>query len=264
MGAEMQLDFGRCRVYKLNIMDAMTDVERQFYNFYDKGISMKKLKEILKKDFPLAQDVAELFSVSKSEAEELMRDNFPKQNLKDFVKREIQKFPKDSIRNIERKYLYTQYDTEDEERENLSRQIVWFENECVRRCGKDLRDVPLLKQIVLLKCGSRLMDGILEQIIERGVNIDGKHYIFYTSSTGQMKEQEITLLEENFWDEHKDSLMCGLTEERINEKGGINTGKYFAARALNISNSIVYDSGISIDEVIVVPDFKTMVTGMVN
>lgn len=264
MGAEMQLDFGRCRVYKLNIMDAMTNVERQFYNFYDKGISMKKLKEILKIDFPLSQDVAELFSISKSEAEELMREKFPKQNLKYFVEREIQKFPKDKIRNIERKYLYLKYDTEDEERENLSRQIVWFENECVRRCGKDLTDVPLLKQIVLLKCGSRLMDGILKQIIERGVNIDGKHYIFYTSSTGQMKDQEITLLEETFWNEHKDSLMCGLTEERINEKGGINTGKYFAARALNISNSIVYDSDIGIDEVIVVPDFKTMVTGMVN
>lgn len=264
MGAEMQLDFGRCRVYKLNIMDAMTDVERQFYNFYDKGISMKKLKEILKIDFPLSQDVAELFSVSKSEGEKLMREKFPKQNLKYFVEREIQKFPKEHIREINRKYLYLQYDTEDEERENLSRQIVWFENECVRRGGKDLRNIPLLKQIVLLKCGSRLMDGILKQIIERGVNIDGKHYVFYTSSTGQMKDQEITLLEENFWNEHKDYLMCGLTEERINEKGGINTGKYFAARALNISNSIAYDSHISIDDVVIVPDFKTMVTGMVN
>ena len=41
-------------------------------------------------------------------------------------------------------------------------------------------------------------------------------------------------------------------------------GKYFAAKALNLSNSIKYDSGISIDEVIIVPDFKTFVSGMVN
>lgn len=50
----------------------------------------------------------------------------------------------------------------------------------------------------------------------------------------------------------------------INSKGGINMGKYFAAKALNLSNSIKYDSGISIDEVIIVPDFKTFVSGMVN
>lgn len=264
MGAEMKLDFGRCRIYKLNIMDAMTDNERSFYNLYDKGVTQKKLKEVLKKDFPLPQDVAELFSISKSEAELLMEEKFPKKKLRYFVEREIHKFPKDEIRNIDRKYLYFKYDIDGVEHENISRQIVWFENECVRRCNVGLETVPLLKQIVLLKCGSRLMDGILEQIIEKGINIDGKHYIFYTSSTGQMKEQEITLLEEKFWNENKYSLMCGLTEDRINEKGGINSGKYFAARALNISNSIVYDADISIDDVIVVPDFKTMVTGMVN
>lgn len=58
--------------------------------------------------------------------------------------------------------------------------------------------------------------------------------------------------------------MCGLTEEHINAKGGINMGKFFAAKALNISNSVLYDSGVSIDEVIIVPDFETMVPGMVN
>ena len=41
-------------------------------------------------------------------------------------------------------------------------------------------------------------------------------------------------------------------------------GKYFAAKALNISNSVLYDSGVLIDEVIIVPDFETMVDGMVN
>ena len=79
-----------------------------------------------------------------------------------------------------------------------------------------------------------------------------------------MKDSEITLVEENYWNENKYALMCGLTEERINARGGINMGKFFAAKALNISNSVVYDSGFSIDEVIIVPDFETMVSGMVN
>lgn len=263
MGAIMNLDFGRCRVYKLSIIDTMTEREHLFYDFYRRGVSMNKLKRVLNKKFPLSQDVAELFLISKSEAEKLMEDNFPKNKLKEIVLKEIERFPKDNIRNINEDYLYY-YDDNREKYDKLTRQIVWFENECAIRCSNNLSKVPLLKQIVLLKCTSIATKSLLEQIIDRGIDIDGKHYIFYTSSTGQMKDSEITLLEEEFWNEHKYALMCGLTEERINERGGINTGKYFAARALNISNSIAYDSGISIDDVIVVPDFKTMVTGMVN
>ena len=37
--------------------------------------------------------------------------------------------------------------------------IVWFENECVRRCDVDLTDVPLLDQFLLLKCGSEVLTG---------------------------------------------------------------------------------------------------------
>lgn len=145
-----------------------------------------------------------------------------------------------------------------------NKRIVWFENECVRRCNVDLSDVPVLEQFLLLKCGSEVLTGVLQQIIDRGVDFNDKHYLFYTSSTGQMKEKTITLVEENYWMKNEYALMCGLTEERINSKGGINMGKFFSAKALNISNSIQYDSGVSIDEVIIVPDFNTMVSGMVN
>ena len=79
-----------------------------------------------------------------------------------------------------------------------------------------------------------------------------------------MKNAEITLLEEFYWEKNKDALMCGLSEEVINESGGINMSKFFAAKALSISNSVKYDTGIDIDEVLIVPDFETMVTGMVN
>ena len=66
-------------------------------------------------------------------------------------------------------------------------------------------------------------------IIKNGVDMEGKHYIFYTSSTGQMKDAEITLLEEQYWKDNQYALMCGLTEQRINDKGGINMGKFFSA-----------------------------------
>ena len=63
MGAIMNLDFGRCRVYKLSIIDTITEREHLFYDFYRRGVSMNKLKSVLNKKFPLSQDVAELFLI---------------------------------------------------------------------------------------------------------------------------------------------------------------------------------------------------------
>lgn len=216
-------------MYKLNIMDAMTSEERKIYNEIAKNRG--------KKDYDLTET---------------------KQRLRDEIK-------KNSKRVIEKKYLY--YISDKGDTENLSRQIVLFENEIIRRCiEKDDKDsVPLIKEIMILSCKSALMSDLLNQIIKDGIDIDGTHYIFYTSSTSQMKNAEITLLSQEFWDKNKSSLMCGLTEEKINEYG-INTGKYFSALALNMSNSICPDpeNEVSIDDVIIVQDFKTKVHGRVN
>ena len=222
----------RCRVYKLNVMDSMTDAERNYYDVIDQNRN---------------------------------KQNFDRQFWQDKLKEEIKKFPDGEVRKISKKYLYLSDDDGNcTETENLKRQIVLSENEIIRRCNVDLTDVPLISQIVIMKSKSELMIDVLNQIIDRGVDIDGVHYIFYTSSTNQMKNAEITLLEENFWNENKSGLMCGLTEDIINSKDGINMGKFFSAKALNMSNSIVFDSGINIDEVIIVKDFKTLVSGMVN
>lgn len=222
----------RCRVYKLNVMDSMTDAERNYYDVIDQNRN---------------------------------KQNFDKQFWQDKLKKEIKKFPDGEVRKISKKYLYLSDDDGNcTETENLKRQIVLSENEIIRRCNVDLTDVPLISQIVIMKSKSELMIDVLNQIIDRGVDIDGVHYIFYTSSTNQMKNAEITLLEEKFWNENKSGLMCGLTEDIINSKGGINMGKFFSAKALNMSNSIAFDSGVNIDEVIIVKDFKTLVSGMVN
>ena len=214
-------------MYKLNIMDAMTSEERKIYNEIAKNRG--------KKDYDPTE---------------------AKQRLRDEIKN-------NSKRVIEKKYLY--YISDKGDIENLSRQIVLFENEIIRRCiKKDDKDtVPLVREIIILSCKSDLMSGILNQIIKDGIDIDGTHYIFYTSSTSQMKNAEITLLSQEFWDKNKSSLMCGLTEEKINK---INTGKYFSALALNMSNSICPDpeNEVSIDDVIIVQDFKTKVHGSVN
>lgn len=126
-----------------------------------------------------------------------------KKQFKPFLCNEIEKFPKDTIREIRKSAIYF-CDEEGNLTDTIKyeKRIVWFENECIRRCNTDLSDIPLLNQFLLLKCGSEALTGVLRQIIERGINFEGKHYIFYTSSTGQMKDSEITLVEENYWNEN--------------------------------------------------------------
>ncbi len=249
----------------MNISTCLTEQERDYYNLYCDGISNKKLKERLGVQYPTPDLLSKEFNISNDEATELLNSQLDKKYFKKYLLNEIKKFPAEGIREIRKSAIYIS-----DEYGNITdtmrtdNRVVWFENECVRRCETDLSDVPLLNQFLLLKCKSEIMTGILNQIVDRGVILDGRHYLFYTSSTGQMKESEITLVEEDYWKKNQYALMCGLTEDRINAKGGINMGKFFSAKALNISNSIEYDSGVSIDEVIIVSDFKTLMSGMVN
>lgn len=266
IGALMKMDFGRCQVYKLNISTCLTERELDYYNLYCDGISAKKLKERLGGvSFYTPQMVADTFHITEEQATELLESQLHKDFFREYLVDEIKRFPDDKVREIRKSALYITNDKgEITDVKRTDNTIVWFENECVRRCNSDLTDVPILEQFLILKCGSEALTDVLEQVVRNGVDMNGKHYIFYTSSTGQMKDTEITLFEENYWNENQYALMCGLTEERINAKGGINMGKFFSAKALNISNSKRIDTDISIDDVIIVPDFQTTVKGMVN
>ena len=162
------------------------------------------------------------------------------------------------IRSILREKIY-----EDKEaKEEL--QIALFENDIVRLEKEDLSDVPFIDKVVFLECKGKTAKPILKQIIDRGIDIAGKHFIFYSSSTGQLKDQEITLLDAKFYEDNKNRLLCGLTEEIINAHGGINMGKFLAYKSLNLSLSVQTEYAVDIDEVLVVKDFETLVTGKVN
>ena len=260
----MNLNFGRCQVYKLNISTCLTEREQDYYNLFCDGISTKKLKERLGgRDFYTPEMIAETFHIDIEQAIELLEGQLHKQFFREYLVNEIKKFSK--VREVRKSAIYIVDDKgKITDTKRTGNKIVWFENECVRRCNADLSDVPLLDQFLILKCGSEVLTDVLEQIIKHGVDMDGKHYVFYTSSTGQMKDAEITLLEENYWNKNKLSLMCGLTEECINAKGGINMGKFLSAKALNISNSKKIHTDIDINDVIIVPDFMTKVKGRVK
>ena len=70
-------------------------------------------------------------------------------------------------------------------------------------------------------------------------------------------------IRESLWEEHKLSLMCGLSVDKINEKGGININKYLAYLALCNSATDSWPE-FDIRKSIVVDDMETMVHGVVD
>ena len=219
----------RLRIYKLSTFDAFTEEERVLNEAYKKaGI---KERSILKK----------------------IRDD------------KIAAY--EGIRKIDRKRLYTyEYDKDGkpiEESENVNKQIALFESEMVRYSESDLDDFPLVMEIVYMKIAYQTL--VFKQILERGLLIDDKKYVFLTSTTSQMKNSEFVLVQEAFYNKNQNKFMCGLTDDIINQKGGCNSGKYLAYKGLPLSASILPEGyEIDIDKCLLVPDFSTIVNEKVE
>lgn len=104
---------------------------------------------------------------------------------------------------------------------------------------------------------------VLDSIVHHGFMYNGEKYRFLTASAGQIRQKKFVAIKESAYERIKLTLMCGLTEESINEHGGINTNKFLAYLALNGSATDVWD-GFDIDKSIVVDDFQTDVIDTVD
>lgn len=102
-----------------------------------------------------------------------------------------------------------------------------------------------------------------EDVIKRGFMYNGEKYVFYTASAGQIRQKKFVVIKENLLKKLSNTLMCGLSYDIINQKGGINTNKFLAYSALTTSATEVWED-FNIDQTVVVDDFETMVNGMVD
>lgn len=214
----------RYMLFNLSVSDTLTDEERALYN------SLYKAKK---------------------EDKDVLRDMYH-EKIKSYS----------GIRMIDNSKLYQKDNSL-----NLGKVIAGFENEAVRLCDSFVFDednpkqIPLIKEFAIMDCRNLLL---LNQIIERGVMIEGQKYIVYSSSTNQQKNKQVCLMQEQFYEKNKDKLMCGLSLDIINSNEGCNTGKYLAYTSLIFSKSVESPYRINIDDVLVLPEFKTEVTGRVN
>jgi len=104
---------------------------------------------------------------------------------------------------------------------------------------------------------------VLEQLIENGFYFKNRKYKFFTSSAGQIRDKKIISIKKEIFEAKEKTLMCGLSVDTINEKGGCNVTKFLAYLAL--TNSATDElKEFDIDECIVVDDFVTTINEEVN
>ncbi len=104
---------------------------------------------------------------------------------------------------------------------------------------------------------------ILEDIILNGFEYKEEHYRFFSASAGQIRTKKSVFIKQSLWDKYEKTLMCGLTVPLINEMGGIQRNKFLAYLALTNSATDVWE-GFDIRKSIVIDDFATTVTGIVD
>lgn len=101
---------------------------------------------------------------------------------------------------------------------------------------------------------------VLKDILFNGFMYNGERYVYFTSSAGQIRTKKCVFVKESVWKRYEKTIMCGLTLDDINAKGGNNPNKHLAYLALANSATDVW-GGFDIDKAIVIDDFETEVFG---
>ena len=169
------------------------------------------------------------------------------------------------IRKLDERYLwYTDGKTGKRER-NLQNIISMFESTLTRSFGIPIDKDYVSYDIFILEI---YYYDIAQDLIINGFDYDGKHYIYFSSSAGQIRTKKAVFVEEQKYEQCKLKLMCGLTVEGINAQGGMNINKFLAYKALTNSATDLWEDVLGqpfdIDRCIVVDDFETMVKCQVD
>ena len=178
------------------------------------------------------------FLKRKMESKEQLEEKWKKKNDGSFEKKQ---FP---IRKLREKELR---DT------NI---ISVFESSLTRIIGipKDtLTDALIVVQIYYFD--------VFKDISFYGFTYKGEKYRYFTSSAGQIRKKKAVFIKESIWNKVEKTVMCGLTIDKINSKGGNNVNKHLAYMALSNSATDEWKE-FDIDRCIVVDDFETNVPGV--
>ena len=92
---------------------------------------------------------------------------------------------------------------------------------------------------------------VFKDISFYGFTYNGEKYKYFTSSAGQIRKKKAVFIKESVWNKIEKTIMCGLTIDKINSKGGNNVNKHLAYMALTNSATDEW-SDFDIDKSIVI------------
>ncbi|MDE6530885.1 MAG: hypothetical protein K2K96_08935 [Lachnospiraceae bacterium] len=142
-----------------------------------------------------------------------------------------------------------------EESLNDTNMISVFDSALSRTIGikqDELTDALIVVQIYYLD--------VFKDISFYGFTYKSQKYIYFTSSAGQIRKKKAIFIKESVWKKIEKTVMCGLTIDKINLKGGNNVNKHLAYMALMNSATDEWKE-FDIDKSIVIDDFETNVYG---
>lgn len=147
-----------------------------------------------------------------------------------------------------------------------SRRITEFASDMSRAMELDHLDITMDKVILKWKnleiLRQVVMDGFILPVLHKDGTLEEKHFSFITASAGQLRTDKVQCMEDKTWERIRGRMMCGMTYERLNERGGINVGKLLAYTSLGSSATDEWD--FDLRHSIVVGDFEAPVTGMMD
>lgn len=134
--------------------------------------------------------------------------------------------------------------------------ISVFESSLTRTIGihkDELTDALIVVQVYYFD--------VFKDLSFYGFMYNGEKYRYFTSSAGQIRKKKAVFIKESVWNKVEKTIMCGLTIDKINSKGGNNVNKHLAYMALANSATDEWED-FDIDRCIVIDDFETNVPGI--
>lgn len=121
------------------------------------------------------------------------------------------------IRQLDEKYLWYTDKYDGSKKVNLTNVISMFESTLSRSFGIQVDE--LTYDIFVLEI---YYYDVAKDLILNGFDYNGKHYIYFSSSAGQIRTKKAVFVNEEKFKDCEMKLCCGLTLDKINEQGGMN------------------------------------------
>lgn len=192
--------------------------------------------------YQLTVALAEKAKTTKNDLLSLMQRRVEFNESHSEIERKIRLLHDDKIKNSNGEYLDNKV-------------ISVFESSLTRMVGAEPNKLSLEFMVVQV-----YYFDVIKDLIYHGFLYNGTKYVYFTSSAGQIRTKKCVFIKESTLKKYEKTLMCGLTLDDINAKGGNNPNKHLAYLAL-INSATDEWSGFDIDKTIVIDDFETEVFG---